>query len=234
MKQVPNYADRRQLAWCVYCGGSSKGTRDHVPSKVLIDKPFPDNLPVVGACQPCNSSFSRDEEYLACLIDCTLSGSTDPDSTPRETVRNILRKRPALQARLAAAKAENPDGTLFLPEMARVNNVVLKLARGHAAFELNEPQFDDPDSIAAVPLVSLRPQQRDAFETSPAPASGLAGWPEVGSRAMQRLIEGHDMDAGGWITVQDHRYRFLVSTDDGICIRMVLSEYLACEVIWHP
>jgi hypothetical protein len=228
MRQVPNYGDTRQLSCCVYCGSSSKGTRDHVPSKVLIDKPFPDNLPVVGACQPCNSSFSRDEEYLACLVDCTLSGSVDPARPQRETVRNILRNRPAIQARLAAAKAENPDGTLFLPEMERVHNVVLKLARGHAAFELNEPQFDDPDSIAAIPLISLGPEQREAFETSPAPA----GWPEVGSRAMQRLIEGHDMDAGGWITVQEGRYRFLASTGDGICIRIVLSEYLACEVIW--
>ena len=42
MKQVPNYADTRQLARCVYCAASAKNTLDHVPSKVLIDKPFPE------------------------------------------------------------------------------------------------------------------------------------------------------------------------------------------------
>ena len=42
MKQVPNYVDTRQLARCVYCAASAKNTLDHVPSKVLIDKPFPE------------------------------------------------------------------------------------------------------------------------------------------------------------------------------------------------
>ena len=229
MRQIPNFGDQRQLAWCAYCGGGSTRTRDHVPSKILLDKPFPDNLPVVAACQPCNLSFARDEEYLACLIDCVLAASADPGRPQREAVRNILHKRAPLRARLAAAKVESSNQPLFRPEMERVHNVILKLARGHALFELNEPQFNAPASITAVPLISLSPDHREAFETPP----GSMLWPEVGSRAMQRLIEGHDLDLGGWITVQNRRYRFHASTGDEICIRMVLSEYLACEVVWN-
>jgi hypothetical protein len=164
-------------------------------------------------------SFSLDEEYLACLIECTLAGSTDPDLVKRENVRNILRKRPSLRTRLSAARIQNADDTVFMPEMERVNNVVLKLARGHAAFELNEPQFEEPASIAAVPLSSLPPAHQNAFETSPA----LSVWPEVGSRAMQRLFIGHDMDTAGWITVQEGRYRFLASIGDQVIVRTVLS-----------
>jgi hypothetical protein len=52
------------------------------------------------------------------------------------------------------------------------------------------------------------------------------------ARGEQRLLEGHDVDAHGWIVVQEGRYRFLASTGDGILVRMVLSEYLACEVVW--
>ena len=230
MKQIQNFGDKRQLSWCVYCGRGSKETRDHVPSKILLDRPFPKELPIVPACRQCNFSFATDEEYLACLVECTLAGSTDPDHVKRERIRDVLIKRPSLRVRLSAAKTENNDGTtLFMPEIERVNNVVLKLARGHAAYELNEPQFDEPASIAAVPLILLSHEQRDNFEASLA-SSFL---PEAGSRAMQRLFEGHDMDESGWITVQKDRYRFLASIADGICIRMVLSEYLACEVVWN-
>ena len=165
---------------------------------------------MVYACKNCNASFSLDEEYLACLVSCALAGSTDPDLVQRETVRTILRKRPRLRARLSASRIQNADGTVFVAERERINKVVIKLARGHAAFELNEPQFEEPASIAAIPLPSLTLEQQNAFETSPA----LSMWAEVGSRAMQRLIIGCDMDASGWITVQEGRYRFLASVGD--------------------
>lgn len=177
MKQIPNFADARQLTWCVYCGGSLKGTRDHVPSKVLLDRPFPEHLPVVEACWTCNSSFSLDEEYVACLVECTLSGSADPDRVSREEVRRILLARPGLRARLSAARFENDEGTYFRAESDRINNVVLKLARGHAAFELNEPQFEAPTAITTIPLHSLDAAARAAFETPPA----LSVWREIGS-----------------------------------------------------
>src|SRR5688572_19214137 len=131
MKQIRNYGDARQFSWCVYCCGATE-TRDHVPSKVLLDRPFPTNLPVVYACTDCNRSFSLDEEYLACLIECTLAGSTDPELVKRENIKNILRRNPSLRARLSAVRIRNADSTVFIPEMERVKNIVLKLARGHA------------------------------------------------------------------------------------------------------
>lgn len=89
MEQLPNYGDIRQLARCVYCGGNTE-TRDHVPSKVLLDEPYPTNLPRVPACQHCNESFSMDEEYIACLIECVLIGSANVDHIERQKVRRIL------------------------------------------------------------------------------------------------------------------------------------------------
>jgi hypothetical protein len=35
-----------------------------------------------------------------------------------------------------------------------------------------------------------------------------------------------------WIVVQEGRYRYRVSQNDGNIVQMVLSEYLACHVIW--
>jgi hypothetical protein len=104
MDQLRSYADDRLVNECIYCGGSGE-TRDHVPSRVFLDPPFPENLPVVGACGLCNGGFSRDEEYFACLIESAVAGSTDPDHIRRPEVASILRRTPALRARIEAAKS---------------------------------------------------------------------------------------------------------------------------------
>ena len=38
---------------------------------------------------------------------------------------------------------------------------------------------------------------------------------------------------GGWVVVQSGRYRYTVSEEVGIRVRMVLSDYLACEAFWN-
>ncbi|OHB79851.1 MAG: hypothetical protein A2Z25_03670 [Planctomycetes bacterium RBG_16_55_9] len=38
---------------------------------------------------------------------------------------------------------------------------------------------------------------------------------------------------GPWITVQEGRYRYAVDQDGGVCVRLVLSEYLGCTVEWE-
>jgi len=59
-------------------------------------------------------------------------------------------------------------------------------------------------------------------------------WPEVGSRAMQRLfVLGNDVFSEGWLIVQDGNYRFRVYEGPGIVVKMVIREYLACEVVWE-
>jgi hypothetical protein len=152
----------------MHCGGPL-GTRDHVPSRVFLDEPHPDNLPVVPSCGPCNGSFSLDEEYLACLIDCVLAGSADPTKISRPKIAGILKRNPSLAARLAQAR--NADaangGILFSAEMPRVKNVILKLARGHSAFELREPHFEDPENIWIAPLTgpSVLSDQSDLRRT---------------------------------------------------------------------
>ena len=187
-------------------------------------------LPTVPACQSCNEGFSLDEEYVACLVECTLAGSVKSDDIQREKVRKILAAKPALAARLTKARLETLSGDVsFAIEPDRVQHVALKLARGHAAFELNEPQFNEPASVTILPLTLMNVEERTRFESSPAsgiwPKVGI--WPEVGSRAMQRIVTGEF-----WVIVQPKRYRYLTSVDDGVVIRMVLSEYLGCEVRW--
>lgn len=236
MEQIRNYGDERQTSKCVHCAGVND-SMDHVPSKVLLDDPYPENLPSVPACSRCNQSFSVDEEYLACLIECTLAGSVSPNDMEREKIKRIVRERPALASRLTRARRETRQGITFDVESERVSNVLLKLARGHAAFELNEPQFDEPLSVNFSPLSMMGNAEREKFETlTQIPKVSI--WPEVGSRAMQRMVIGTSDSQSfifrpGWISVQSGRYRYLVAAGNGVIVRMVFSEYLASEVMWE-
>jgi hypothetical protein len=229
MKQLPRIWDERTGAWCVYCGGAPT-TRDHVPSKILLDEPYPENLPVVPCCRKCNTAFSVDEEYLACLIGCVLAGSAEPTLVARPKVQRLLRERPRLAARIAKARVETVQATLFNVEERRVRRALLKLARGHVHYELNEARVSEPSEFNYAPLPTLESEARKRFERLLG-SGELAAWPEVGSRAMQRLLEGHDLE-GGWVVVQPGRYRYATMADSRIGVRIVLSEYLACEAIW--
>jgi hypothetical protein len=224
------FADERLTGLCVYCGGDPS-TRDHVPSRVLLDEPFPIDLPVVPACQSCNNSFSLDEQYLACLIECAITGSAVPDLLRREKVRRILLKNPALASRIAAGRHEDQSGqALWTFELDRVQNVVLKLARGHAAYEYSEQRLEEPRRLSFSPFCAMSPEQLRSFEASRLECL----WPELGNRAFFRAVEldTEGVFDAGWRVVQEGRYRYSTSHSGQAAVRLVLSEYLACEVVW--
>ena len=75
MQQIPEFVDERHKGWCIHCGTGidpDRSSRDHVPSKCLLSRPYPDNLPVVEVCASCNESFSLDEEYLIAFTGAVL------------------------------------------------------------------------------------------------------------------------------------------------------------------
>lgn len=227
MDQVPNYGDVRTLAFCAFCCGPT-GTRDHCPSRVFLDAPLPENLPVVPACAACNSGFSSDEEYLACLVACVVVGTTDPEAVEREKIRRILNEKPALRASIEQSKTVVDGQVIFMPDTARARKVLVKLAQGHALYELHESCARDPDYFRMLPLTLMGRAERERFEIPEVSSS----WPEVGSRAMQRLVVGGDCSPTGWIVVQEGRYRYNASLGEGMEVRLVIGEYLACHACW--
>jgi hypothetical protein len=223
------FGDDRITGVCVFCGGSPD-TRDHVPSRVLLDDPVPENLPVVECCQSCNSGFSLDEQYVACIIDCVLAGSASAKRATRAKVSRILAETPALAARIAGAEIQQEDGQqTWRPEMDRVQTVILKLARGHVAYELSVLRLEEPRNITCLPLVAM--DEKAVMDFLRPQATPF--WPEIGSRAFIRAWkQSPQLGVDHWKVVQPGRYQYLVSQADGLFVRLVLSEYLACEVRW--
>jgi len=240
---MKDYSDIRLKGVCAQCGtpiGKENKSSDHVPSKCLLRKSegpardqYPSNLPVAFTCRDCNQRFSGDEQYFCVFLSCVLAGSTEPADHDEQGVQRVLEQRSGLRARIEASKRlEDLVGETrltWIPELQRVLSVVVKNARGHAFYEFGEPVLEEPDRVWAVPLSVMTEAGRLDFETV---RPGLAGWPEVGSRMMQRLATGIDMH-DGWVVVQPSVYRYRVEHDDGLVVRAILRDYLATEVCWY-
>jgi hypothetical protein len=233
MKEVEDFADSRHKAWCIHCGAVLADTRtskDHIPTKTLLREPFPANLPLIRICFDCNQSFSPDEQYLVAFLGSVLAGSTDPDRQIHPPAARILRHSSELRQQIERSRRESAsaDGQpSWIPEQKQITTALLKNARGHAMYEYGEPMRDEPVSVSAVPIALLAAGQRQDFETV-----AMTAWPEVGSRMMTRVMTGQDLD-DGWIVVQPGIYRYSVSQEGLMTVRMVMFEYLAAEVRWE-
>lgn len=92
-------------------------------------------------------------------------------------------------------------------------------------------------------MESLTEEERDSYEASQV----VQTYGEIGSRGMQRLLvtqvtfqssTGETSTLGllvnDWVEVQEGRYRYHAADyGDEARIKIVISEYLACEVVWE-
>lgn len=234
MKYFSDFSDDRLKSSCIQCGewsGDIRVSNDHVPSKGLLTRPLPDNLPSVQTCADCNNSFARDEEYMFLFLNCVVVGSTDPARHADGRVSRALRHQKKLRGRIENSRTVDDEGRCaWVPEFDRIKRVVVKNARGHAFYECGQPILAAPEYVWAVPLETMSPLEREEFEEG-SPTGSLTGWPEVGSRMMIRLVEGHDL-RDGWVVVQENVYRYRVEQSGLVMIKSILFEYLATEVYW--
>lgn len=229
MRQLRTFGDNRTLSYCTFCG-AIPDTKDHCPSKIFLDEPYPENLPVVPSCLECNNGFSNDEEYVACLMSCIIDGTTLPDKISRSKIRRILEQKPLLFKRIDQQSKKLSDTTLvFEPEISRLKTVVVKLARGHALHEVNEICIQEPNMVKVNPVIEFSGEEWKDF-ASPKQLSAL---PEVGSRAMQRLRIEDDVFFLNWIHAQPNAYSYHVSQNHAVEVRILLQNYLACYIRWN-
>jgi len=223
-----NNADERQTGFCAYCHGEY-GTSEHIPSKVFLDKPYPDDLPVIFTCKDCNGGFSSDEEYVACLIECAKCNTCDINKLERESIKKTLSHSPALLARISESSIIDDGKLMFKAEDERVQNVLIKLARGHLLYEFNEQIFDEEPIINWCDFTQVPDEERLRFES----LMELTKMPEAGCRACSNVgIFNEQILCLPWLEVQKSRYRYLVNYNGGYLVRIVINEYLACEVFY--
>lgn len=116
---------------CLYCGKQAKN-KEHVPSKSLLEKPYPNNLITFPACDVCNNSFSLDEEYFLNVL-ATLSESQTlvARTQPGGSIFKSRERSDKLYKRLLNSLIQEENGkTYFRPETDRLKKVIEKYAFG--------------------------------------------------------------------------------------------------------
>lgn len=138
---------------CVYCGEPGM-TKDHVPPRCLLEKPYPTNLRTVPCCSRCNSNFSIDEQYFLILLGQI---GTSPTLTakvqPGGAIDRALSRRPAIDERIIQSMETSEDGRIMLhPETERINRVIRKIALGIFVQHYRRyPKWEAVSSVAAFP-----------------------------------------------------------------------------------
>lgn len=225
--------DKSASNGCVYCGKPAD-TREHIPSKVFLDDPFPENLATIPACFECNNSFSDDEKYAACFLDVLKDAVYQNYTLRMETVQR-LEKNTKLKD-LLDEQVKVVDGKIhYSYDENRLCRILLKLAKGHAGFEFDHINFDD-SNISTQYGFAFDMSETELYEFEEIPEMSLL--PEVGSRSctipfvVQNTETGQASAFMFWNDVQEHKYRYQVSynKDGGICVKIVIYEMLYCRV----
>lgn len=246
MKRIGKSSADERLRWpdglCVHCGISLNQetvAREHVPSRCLLKKPYPKDLITMEACRTCNAGFSKDEQYLFAVLEAAQAGSTDPAMQGSPEAARVFRQNPGLRLRIEQSRRElqtlfGTTETTIFPELDRVNRVVVKHARYHALYELDQALSHDPDYVITLPFQRLTPKQRDRFESI---ESERSGWAELGTRMFQRQCYAAGQVRSdlwnSWVIVQESVYRYAVpDLRTGFIVKSVIHEYLATEARW--
>src|SRR6266404_736942 len=135
---------------CGYCGLNVATTADHIPPKLLLSRPYPENLVTVPACRRCNSSFQSDDEYTRFVVSVDLRAAKHDavQSKMPAIIRSL--QRPAASGfatylfnQMTASTVLGPDG---LPmgqsievDRGRVNATGKRMVQGFFSIETGNP-----------------------------------------------------------------------------------------------
>lgn len=216
------FTDQRLADLCVFCGGEPN-TRDHVPPKVLLDKPYPDNLLIVGSCDKCNSGASLDEQFVASILEVATCGTADSTGLRRPNIVRTLIRAPALAEQLARGLRLGDGFLMDVEDVKRLVRVFEKIGRALWAYQTGEPTGQVSASVSWNALQNLTDDDKVAFF---AVSDELL--PEIGSRMFIRQFED-GLDA--WTIVQDDRFAYAVEVlETGGRVKFVVGDYLAGQV----
>ncbi|SEG03004.1 hypothetical protein SAMN05421847_1335 [Halpernia humi] len=231
MQQVHPQNDERYDNICCYCQNSFKNnkTKDHIPSKVLLDEPFPENLPIVFCCYDCNQSFSTDEEYFACIIEYLVAGTKNIEKIERKKIKNILNQKKYLKNKIEANITEN-NGVLTIHfDESVLKKVLSKLVFGHMSYELSNPYIQTPNFIGFNTIDNLNDFEYQEFISD----SFVDIIPEVGTRASLNHIIQNQKLISTWKIVQKNNYQYkLQILDNETVLKVIIRNKLYVIATW--
>lgn len=226
------YWDKNRECGCIYCGDVAT-TREHIPSKTFLVEPYPDNLPTIPACFPCNNGFSFDEQYVAYYLEI-LKSHIFIGYKCNEEALTALENLSSLK-HLIDSQIKKIDGKIhFNFNRDRFVRIINKLAIGHAGYDFDNVDLDGPANTWFEFAPFLNEEQKRLF-LQPQVMDKL---PEISSRfscnycVLENLEPGESFLLNDWIVVQDQRYKYHIYINEagGVTVKMVILEMLYCQV----
>ncbi len=238
---------RKGVHYCIYCGEESD-TREHAPSRVFLNKPYPEDLPVLPACKICNNGFSEDELYTEIYIDSMKYLSGYIQFLSKENQERMYKSSAFLDAQSDLANYYN--GSEMAPN-AKVVRILNKLAVGHMVYELSEGYTSEEtlqlESVTYRFSFDLTSEEKGQFDSIIFMSDKLL--PSLGSRVFERinilelnLVAMEDENDKknmpliimNWNDIQEANYKYIAwhENDDTFHIKMVIHEFLYAEVVF--
>ncbi|MEE3528580.1 hypothetical protein QO167_29540, partial [Pseudomonas aeruginosa] len=114
-----------------------------------------------------------------------MTGTTEISQLSRDKIKQALARNPRLKNQLEQCRRTDDSGHIWWqPDEARVRNVIMKLAQGHAAYELGEYWNGQPDLYTIPAIATMTTEEIQDFENLEDYLQPL--WPEIGCRAFLR------------------------------------------------
>lgn len=218
MKQYRNFSDSRHDNGCIICSNPAD-SRDHIPARTFLIKPYPLNLHVLPTCKTCNNNLSKDEEYVSFLIGYLKhleTGDLDEYLEARKFSHADI-----LEERFLNGLVMDSVAPSVAIETERIEKVLQKYALAHFCYERGEHPSGEIVRTNFAFSNQLTEDQIKKFNEIPDDEI----FPEVGSRLFQRVFE----DGNSWMLIQDGQYRYYVPQDQPY-VRIVFSEFLFAEI----
>lgn len=224
------YQDNRIAQYCIYCGETKNNSKDHVPSKCLIDKPYPENLPTVACCPECNNSFSKIEEYTSCLLEMIKKLKLQNyDYKIRDKIQTSLEFNTKLQYQI---KEEIKNSTF---NKTRIFNFLSKQAKGHIFYHFSIFKWNETPKIEIYTVLDLTDSEIKTFLNTP--EREKIG--ELGSRDCYDVLMVEDHDGNMiksfylWNTVQEEQYEYLTYLErNQIVVKIIIGGFFLCKITY--
>jgi hypothetical protein len=162
---------KKQHGTCGYCGQHLELTRDHVPPKLLLEKPYPINLLTVPSCYPCNQSFKADDEYTRTVLalDFRAGENTAAQSKLPAVLRSLRNPEGRGFAQYLAGQSTKslvlepggcPMAEVIEPDRKRIDATGARIIRGLYFLEMGEP-LPENGALKVASRTGLTPKDPD-------------------------------------------------------------------------
>lgn len=203
--------------YCLYCGEKAD-SREHLPSKAFLNRPYPDELSIIPACSKCNNGYSDDERYVSRFLD-----------ELRNEIFGLQKNAKSKVNILSYEIVRCEDEVHYSFDESKIINIITKLAKGHAGYIFDYLSFGAKIDVWYEFIFNMDKQQIDEYNNIII-MDDLAY--EIGSRANNVVIgQNESYLIFNWNIVQENNYRFFTSiSDNDVMIKIVIDELLYAEV----